>query len=85
MNGKEFKTNDKRQKYCSKKCYLDDRVIDLTGQKFGKLTVLGLGYKEPKKVYWLCECECGNKRYLTNGHLRTMVSCGCVMAEKQKV
>lgn len=38
------------------------KKIDLTGQKFGKLTVL----KEAEKrndhgsVCWICRCDCGN-------------------------
>jgi hypothetical protein len=34
---------------------------NLTGQKFGKLTVLEKAPSRNKKVYWLCECDCGNK------------------------
>lgn len=38
------------------------KKIDLTGQKFGRLTVL---YEYPKRnnsggVQWVCQCECGN-------------------------
>lgn len=36
---------------------------DLTGQKFGKLTVIELTRKDSDGKYiWLCECECGQKR-----------------------
>lgn len=52
---------------------------DITGQKFGKLTVIG--YKiENAKVYCYCQCECGSKTWvaknnLVNGHTQ---SCGCI-------
>jgi ribosomal protein L37AE/L43A len=37
---------------------------DLTGRKFGKLTVIRKTEKRYKRgVIWLCECECGNKNY----------------------
>jgi len=59
---------------------------DLTGQKFGRLTVL----KESKKrkngsVIWICQCECGNLKnvpapYLTRG---CTSSCGCLQKEKR--
>lgn len=60
------------------------RVEDLTGQKFGKLTVLRRApdHVNPdgtKYIMWLCKCECGNETVtratsLKNGHTR---SCGC--------
>lgn len=37
------------------------RVLDITGQKFGRLTVLYKLHKHHKTgSYWLCVCECGN-------------------------
>ena len=31
---------------------------DLTGEKFGRLTVLGLAEKKSgRKSYWVCECQ----------------------------
>lgn len=55
---------------------------DLTGQKFGKITVLSLD--EEKKYHnglvWICQCDCGNivsipSMHLINGHTQ---SCGCL-------
>lgn len=53
---------------------------DLTGLRFGKLTVIQHSYTEKKKAYWLCQCDCGNKinvysSYLIQGETK---SCGCV-------
>jgi len=58
---------------------------DLTGQKFGLLTVLNRGsdYVSPsgyRCVTWNCKCECGNtvavrSTYLINGNSK---SCGCL-------
>lgn len=58
---------------------------DLTGQKFGKLTVLCEAgrYVAPnskKRVKWKCLCECGNTKIaighdLKNGRVK---SCGCL-------
>lgn len=48
---------------CSKKNAGAARIIDLTGQTFGELTVLSIDKKksdESKGVYWICECTCGN-------------------------
>ena len=36
------------------------KLVDLTGQRFGKLTVLKKAPSRNGKVYWLCQCDCGN-------------------------
>lgn len=60
---------------------------DLTGNKFGKLTVIGLKDKNSKsdKLKWICKCDCGNTREicvttysLTSGKTK---SCGCYQKE----
>lgn len=57
---------------------------DLTGKRFGKLTVISYyGVSTKKQIYWLCNCDCGNKVYakttaLTHGHKK---SCGCLQLE----
>lgn len=56
------------------------KVIDLTGQRFGRLIVIG---KSPIKAksgsQWVCNCECGNtvtvaRCSLVSNHTK---SCGC--------
>lgn len=65
--------------------------IDLTGQKFGKLTVL----KQDKpyitsggawKTFWICQCECGNYVHANVNKLKTGYtrSCGCLRVERIK-
>lgn len=63
-------------------------VIDLTGQSFGKLTVLKRNY-EPhngKEAWWTCLCECGNKKAIRGSDLRRgkTKSCGCLSAAQAK-
>ena len=60
--------------------------IDLTGQQFGRLTVIKEDPTRDKKgnVKWICKCDCGNivsvrGDKLRNGHTR---SCGCLYDEK---
>lgn len=65
------------------------KMIDLTGQRFGRLTVVKRAddYVFPNEEHrpkWLCKCDCGNKveivgKYLTkkNG----TKSCGCLTRE----
>ena len=56
----------------------------LTGQLFGKLTVMGRGedYISPSGSHllrWKCQCECGNTINATTSQLkRGLFSCGCV-------
>ena len=55
------------------------RWKDLTGQKFGRLTVLEFAYTKNAKNYWKCRCDCGNVCYVSTSQLTTgeTVSCGC--------
>ena len=66
------------------------KFIDLTGQKFGRLTVVKRtdNYVTPKGTKhsrWLCECDCGNPNLIavTGTHLKTghTQSCGCYKAD----
>ncbi len=53
---------------------------DLSGQRFGKLTVLHFVELRGKSGYmWLCQCDCGNQSLAMAGNLRTgkTKSCGC--------
>ena len=53
---------------------------DITGQKFGKLTVISLSpIKKSRKLYWNCVCDCGNTTIVSGSNLRTgkVISCGC--------
>jgi len=55
--------------------------LDLTGQGFGKWIVLGRSHRNERgEVFWLCRCECGTKRTVRAGYLRSgrSTSCGCL-------
>lgn len=72
-------------------CYNKQRITetnlnDLTGQKFGKLTVIkriGTHYM-PSGVsspIWLCQCDCGNQTEVMSAALRNGTSsCGCIVS-----
>ena len=60
------------------------KFIDLTGQKFGRLTATKPdGYDKCGNRYWLCECECGNVKRVAAHHLKAgaISSCGCLRSE----
>ena len=63
------------------------KKIDLTGQKFGKLTVLSEHpERKNKKIYWLCKCDCGVEKLIAGADLKSgrTISCGCNKIEKIK-
>lgn len=55
-------------------------LIDLTGMKFGKLTVLEKDSSSPgPNTKWICQCDCSNIVSVLSESLRTgkSTSCGC--------
>jgi hypothetical protein len=54
---------------------------DLTGEVFGKLTVVSLSEttNARNEIYWNCTCECGNTRVTLGRSMKRgeVVSCGC--------
>ena len=61
------------------------KLIDRTGQRFGRLLVLNeAGRNSLKKVLWQCICDCGNTTVRTSGGLVTgnSISCGCYLKER---
>lgn len=54
--------------------------IDLTGQRFGRLTVISPTVAEDGAAAWLCQCDCGNKVIYKARALRQSKtkSCGCL-------
>lgn len=61
------------------------KVIDLTGQKFGRLTVIKRGDNAGIHAQWLCKCDCGNPELvLIRGQSLKdgkTCSCGCIRKE----
>lgn len=60
------------------------KFIDLTGRKFGKLTVLKRDGHKGKDIQWLCLCECGKNSKVTGDSLASgnTKSCGCLKNKK---
>lgn len=66
----------------------EQKVKDITGQKFGRLTVL---HRDTNKhsyrgAYWVCRCDCGNEHVVLGTNLRrgAVQSCGCMSVEQGK-
>jgi tRNA splicing endonuclease len=61
------------------------RIIDETGNRYGRLTVVR---RNPENAYhkganWICRCECGGERVASGIGLRQglIKSCGCLIRE----
>lgn len=56
-------------------------MIDITGKKYGLLTVIKPASQSKEKRWrWLCRCECGNTTFAYKNQLecsRPKTSCGC--------
>lgn len=61
-------------------------IRDLTGKKFGRLTVIGLHPTETRKTYWACQCECGNVKVVRSDSLQSgaIRSCGCLKKQQDR-
>lgn len=60
------------------------KLIDLTGERFGKLVVVQRDTSITKRgTYWICKCDCGNIISTRTDQLkRGKTSCGCDTFEK---
>ena len=79
----EWVTAKENTKHAIKNKLRTDELRDLTGQRFGRLTVVEYIGKERKngqvRNLWKCICYCGNEKITTDnnlivGHVKT---CGC--------
>lgn len=64
------------------------KKLDLTGQKFGRLTAIKEGPRNNAgRTTWICKCDCGNEKIvlttqLTSGNTQ---SCGCLQKERTRI
>ena len=89
------KKNAKTSCGCDEKTPRQRHMKDLTGKKFGRLTVEGLSQKQKKHpnggffLYWDCLCDCGTKTVVSTSHLTTghTTSCGqcCISKGEDKI
>jgi hypothetical protein len=62
------------------------KPIDLTGMRFGRLTVIEQAENKGNARRWLCRCDCGGVRTVRIQALRAGAtrSCGCLDVESRK-
>lgn len=89
VSGDNLRRNHTLSCGCLQKESAQKRIINLVGQRFGKLVVVE---KAPnphggnnRHTYWYCDCDCGNKHILKDGqNLKRdlTISCGCIGTSK---
>lgn len=90
VRGTNLRSGDSKSCGCTRSITnLKRGIIDLTGLKFGRWTVLFYAGRrlEPRGRYttlWHCRCDCGNEKIITGSSLRNglSLSCGCLKLEK---
>ena len=62
-------------------------VNDLTGKRFGRLTVIGVEDNGKRQTYYACQCDCGNVKVIRADALvgGCTVSCGCKKKEQDRI
>ena len=91
VSGDNLRRNHTKSCGCQKKESAQARVVDLTGQRFGKLVVnrkTNNPYPGNRHTYWLCDCDCGKTDVLVDGeNLKSgkISSCGCLGNSKGEV
>lgn len=63
---------------------MSKKVHDITGCRYGKLTVISFFGIKNRGSYWICQCDCGNQ-IITSSHCLQQgntKSCGCTHIEK---
>lgn len=59
------------------------KIVDIAGQKFGRLSVVALNPMQKKYRFWECLCDCGETTLTTTSALTSGMtkSCGCLRRE----
>lgn len=59
------------------------KMLDLVGQRFGRLIVVKFAYTKNGRSYWFCNCDCGNEIVVGGSDLKckNTQSCGCIHKE----
>lgn len=62
---------------------MSNRIIDMVGQKYGRLTVIRQAGMKDGKALWECKCDCGRTKIALGTNIRSGItqSCGCLARE----
>jgi len=61
------------------------RFKEISGQRFGRLTVVRFSHIQNGRTMWICACDCGSEIIRDGGNIRSghTTSCGCYTKERQ--
>ena len=61
-------------------------MLQLAGQRFGRLRVIERNPNGAKRVMWRCVCDCGREATVRSQHLSSGAtqSCGCLTVERNR-
>lgn len=61
------------------------RQLDITGNRYWKLTVVGFSHEKNGHYYWDCQCACGKSVVVDGGDIKSghTTSCGCFRLQRQ--
>ena len=83
--------NGTRSCGCARTEKTQDKMIDMTGQRFGRLTVIEKATLPKKQANgavtgWLCRCDCGREVVYSRKDLLSgkITSCGCLLREESR-
>lgn len=58
------------------------QIIDRTGRRYGRLTVIAFDRRVNSQNFWVCQCDCGTIKTVRAANLgRSTKSCGCIKRE----
>lgn len=64
---------------CWKQTTYNPRIVDRTGKRYGRLTVIRFAGTKDGKSWWECQCDCGNTIIVPQQSLHGNTnSCGCL-------
>lgn len=85
VRGQSLRTGNTKSCGClQKEMSSKKNMTDLTGQVFGRLTVLERdSMRRGNHAYWICKCECGQIKSVDASGLKTgrIQSCGCLASK----
>ena len=86
VSGKSLRNGDSRSCGClSRESRAKRRLIDLSGNTYGRLAVIKRVPNKGKSTRWLCKCICGGEVVVLGDNLKSghTKSCGCIASESK--
>lgn len=83
VRGRSLKSGNSLSCGCSQMAARESKVVDISGQVFGRLTVLARSGSSKQGALWSCQCSCGKSAVVAGKVLRSgnSTSCGCLNEE----